>query len=185
LTSNQTSATSEKATSQPRTFACAKCGSPIIVYPPDDIHKVASRERSSFLEAVECVGACSKCNETTRLYWGKPVHYRLIVILARRTFAFLKNFLGQIPLSRIRRVRPGEANPGAATISDEDREEIENRLIDYISDNGGAIVPSKAAEELGIPAGLIKESIERMTTDGRLKPTSGSALASQNPPPSV
>ena len=185
MTSAPAPVTSEKATSQPRTFACAKCGSPIIVYPPDDIHKVASRERSSFLEAVECVGACSKCNETTHLYWGKPVHYRLIVILTRRTFAFLKTLLGRVPLSRIRGIRSGKQNPEATTISDEDREEIENRLIDYISDNGGAIVPSKAAEELGIPAELIKESIERMTTDGRLKPTSESALASQNPPPSV
>jgi len=169
----QTSPPPENSTSQPRTFACAKCGSPIIVYPPDDIHKVASRERSSFLEAVESIGVCGKCNETTRLYWGRTVPYRPIIILGRRTGALLNNLIGQIPLKRIAGARPGK-DTETAEITDEQREEIENRLIDYISENGGAITSAKAAEDLGIPPELVKESIERMTQDGRLTQTSGS-----------
>ena len=169
----QTPPPPENSTSQPRTFACAKCGSPIIVYPPDDIHKVASRERSSFLEAVESIGVCGKCNETTRLYWGRTVPYRPIIIFGRRTGALLNNLIGQIPLKRIAGARPGK-DTETAEITDEQREEIENRLIDYISENGGAITPSKAAEDLGIPPELVKESIERMSQDGRLTQTSGS-----------
>ena len=86
----------------------------------------------------------------------------------------LKGLVGQIPLKKIGGQRP-DKNSETTAITDEEREEIENRLIDYISENGGAITPSKAAEELGIPPDLVKELIERMTQDGRLTQTSESA----------
>jgi hypothetical protein len=145
-----------------------KCGSPIVVYPPDDIHKVASRERSSFLEAVEGVGICGKCNETTHLYWGKLVFYRFIIILARQAAAAVKPLIGRLPLRSIGAKASGEATGPDSSISDEERTEIENRVVDYISENGGAIIPSRAADELGIPVDLLRELLESMKSDGRL-----------------
>jgi len=180
----QSANTSVNSTPPSKTFACASCGSPINVYPPDDIHKVASRERSSFLEAVEGVGVCSKCNEKNRFYWGKPVPYRLMVILARR-LAQLLTSLVRIPLGRLSLGGMAKSSPHDAEasppISDEEREDIENRLIDYISENGGAIMPNRAAEELGIPVELLNESIERMKVDGRLKQTA-TAVATEAAP---
>jgi len=79
-----------------------------------------------------------------------------------------------LPLTRLRGGHAAESSPETAALTDEEREEIENRLIDYISENGGAIVPSAAAEELGITPELVKESIERMSEDGRLKQTTES-----------
>ena len=168
-----------------KTFACASCGSPINVYPPDDIHKVASRERSSFLEAVEGVGVCSKCNEKNRFYWGKPVAYRAIVIIARRLAQLLTSLVLRIPLARLSLRGTAKSSPNDAEasppISDEEREDIENRLIDYISENGGAIMPNRTAEELGIPVELLNESIERMEVDGRLKQTATAAVTEAAP----
>lgn len=165
-TENQTAQNAQTSTS--RIFACGKCGSPITVYPPDDIHKVASRQRSSFLEAVESVGICAKCNETNLLYWGRPVPYRILVLLSRRIVTGLKNVLRILPLSRITHAKSTETADEPPVMSDEERDQIESRLIDYISENGGAIAPGKAAEELGIPIELVNESIERMKEDGRL-----------------
>ena len=181
----QSANTSGNSTPPSKTFACANCGSPISVYPPDDIHKVASRERSSFLEAVEGIGVCSKCNEKTRFYWGKPVAYRAIVILARRIGQVLASLVLRIPLGRLPLRGTAKSSPDEAEaspqISDEEREDIENRLIDYISENGGAIMPNRAAEELGIPVELLNESIERMKVDGRLKQTAAVVAAEAAP----
>jgi len=181
----QTTTPVENSGSPSRTFACGKCGSPIIVYPPDDIHKLASRERSSFLEAVESIGVCSKCNETTHLYWGKPVVYRALVILTRQAAVAARQLLALTPLGRIGLMQTNSDAPGAEAapeLTDEEREEVENRLIDYISDNGGALVPGKAAEELQLPVELVKESIERMRLDGRLTPAGeGSSLGQEAP----
>ena len=49
-------------------------------------------------------------------------------------------------------------------------ENIDDEIYEYISSNGGAIAVRKAAEDLRIPAEVIKEAIERMATEGRLKP---------------
>ena len=69
--------------------------------------------------------------------------------------------------------------PGADSISDGEMEQLENQVHDYILDNGGALVLSKAANELGIPVDLVRESVERMTSDGRLKQT-GESVATQS-----
>ena len=162
----------ESVVAHSKTFACVKCGSPISVYPPDDVHNVASRERSSFPEVVESIGVCSKCNEVTRLYWGKPVACRGLVILLRqlRTTISRRKMTGS---------RSETEMPGADSISDGEMEQLENQVHDYILDNGGALVLSKAANELGIPVDLVRESVERMTSDGRLKQT-GEGVVTQS-----
>ena len=152
------------AVAHSKTFACVKCGSPITVYPPDDVHSVASRERSSFVEVVESIGVCSKCNEVTRLYWGEPVACRALVILLRQLRATISR-------RKMTGSRSETEMPDAGSISDEEMEQLENQVHDYILDNGGAIVLSKAANELGIPVDLVKESVDRMTSDGRLRQT--------------
>jgi hypothetical protein len=54
-------------------------------------------------------------------------------------------------------------------MSIEPPEDLENRIYEYILENGGAITVGGASEDLGIPADLITQVIERMTLDGRLK----------------
>jgi hypothetical protein len=146
-----------------------KCGSPIYVYPPDDVHSIASRDRSSFLKVVESIGVCSKCNEVTRLYWGKPVAYRPLILLVRqlrgsigRALTGLVSLGGRGMRGRAKTVEPFE-------MSDAEKEDVQARVRDYITENEGAIALSKAAEDLGIPVEFVREAIDKLTSEGRLK----------------
>jgi len=160
----------EATTTKSRTFACMKCGSPISVYPPDDVHKVASRDQTSFLKVVESIGVCSKCNEVTRLYWGKPVAYRGIILLVRQMRKIFGAMIGQAALrGRSIRGHGGTETVEEFPMSEAEKADIQARVHDYISENGGAIVLSRAADELGIPLEFVREAIEAMTLDGKLK----------------
>lgn len=160
----------EKENLPSRTYGCVKCGSPIFTYPPDDVHNVSSKERESFLEAVESTYTCSKCNEVTRLYWGRPVLYRGIVVLLRRAFSGVIGMVGSMPIKRGGAGEKSE-DEGADELPIETAspEEIEDQIYNYIVENGGSISVNRASNELGIPADQIKEILERMTLDGRLK----------------
>jgi len=155
-----------------RTFACMKCGSPILVYPPDDVHKVASRDQESFLDVVESIGVCSQCKEVTRLYWGKPIVYQGLLILFRQLRQIVAAMFRQA-ISRGRNIRgrmsKEESVEEEFPMSEAEKTDIQARVHDYISENGGAIVLSRAAEDLGIPLEYVKEAIARMTTEGTLK----------------
>jgi hypothetical protein len=159
---------------QLRTYGCAKCGAPFTAYPPDDVHNTSSRESSSFLEKFETVHPCSKCNEVTRLYWGRPVFYLGIAVGLRRLYS-LTILVAQRLLGTLLRVRVGKSqdkDEGQEIPQEysDSAENIDDEIYEYISSNGGAIAVRKAAEDLRIPAEVIKEAIERMATEGRLKP---------------
>lgn len=165
--------TKEKQSLPPRTYGCAKCGSPIQTYPPDDVHKVASRERASFLQVIEANYTCAKCNEVTRLYWGKPVLYRGLVVGLRGLFQGMMGIVGMAGKLNLKRGGAEENGESDALddslIDTSDPEELENRIYDYLIQNGGSISVNRASDELGIPTDMIKEVLERMTLDGRLK----------------
>lgn len=48
-------------------------------------------------------------------------------------------------------------------------ENIDDRIYEYIMSKRGAIGIRSAAEDLRVPAEVIREAIERMTMEGRLK----------------
>jgi DNA-directed RNA polymerase subunit RPC12/RpoP len=166
---DQSDDSKEKPNLQPRTYGCIKCGSSISAYPPDDVHDVASRDRSTFLDAIETTYVCSKCNEITRLYWGRPVRYRGIVVALSQIYGGIGRIVGRAGIGLRRGASEEDAETEAPPMSTEPPEELENRIYDYILENGGAITVGRASEDLGIPADLITQVIERMTLDGRLK----------------
>jgi hypothetical protein len=47
--------------------------------------------------------------------------------------------------------------------------DIDNKIYEYIQSKGGAIGIRSASEDLRLPAEAIKEAIQRMTMEGRLK----------------
>lgn len=154
---------------QPRTYGCAKCGTPFTAYPPDDIHTTSSRESSSFLETIETSLACTKCNEVARLYWGRPVFYRSIVVGLQRFSALIT-----LIVQRLLKVRTGKSKDAAGDSEmpqeySESDENIDEKIYEYIQSKGGAIGIRSASEDLGVPAEAIREAIERMTMEGRLK----------------
>jgi DNA-binding Lrp family transcriptional regulator len=51
----------------------------------------------------------------------------------------------------------------------ESDENIDEKIYEYIQSKGGAIGIRSASEDLGVPAEAIREAIERMTMEGRLK----------------
>jgi hypothetical protein len=161
---------------QPRTYGCAKCGTPFTAYPPDDIHITSSRQSSSFLETIETSFVCGVCNEVTRLYWGRPVFYRGIVVGLHRLYAFTtlvaQRLLGRFFASRIRKGKNEEQGQEMAqeySDSAEDIGDIDEKIYEYIRSKGGAIGIRSASEDLHVPAEAIKEAIQRMTMEGRLK----------------
>jgi len=157
-----------------RTFACKKCGSPISVYPPDDVHSVASRDESYFLTVVESIGVCSKCNATTSLYWGKPVFYRPLVLLIRRFTALVQGLVGQAIMRGGSISRRGKSEAESAEpveMTEDERIDVQARVHDYIMENEGAIGLSKASEDLGLPVEFVKEAIQALARDGKLRQT--------------
>lgn len=158
---------------QPRTYGCAKCGTPFTAYAPDDVHNTSSRESSSFLERIETVHPCSKCNEVTRLYWGRPVVYRGIAVGLHRLYSFAV-LVAQRLLGTLLRVKVGKSqdkneDQEMSQEYPDSAENIDDEIYQYIQSKDGAIGIRSASQDLGVPAEVIKESIERMTMEGRLK----------------
>lgn len=156
---------------QPRTYGCAKCATPFTAYPPDDIHTTSSRQSSSFLETVETSFTCSKCNEVTRLYWGRPVLYRGIVVGLHRLSALISMVMQRLLRIRIGKSRnEEEGNETSEEYSESDSaENVDDKIYEYIQSKGGAIGIRSASEDLRVPPEVIKEAIERLTMEGRLK----------------
>jgi len=69
-----------------------------------------------------------------------------------------------------------EAVEEASPLSEDEQADIQSRVRDYISENGGAIGLSKAAEDLGIPLEYVKFAIQRMTSEGTLTPAPDTEL---------
>jgi hypothetical protein len=152
-----------------RMFGCLKCGSPFFAYPPDDMHKLASRNNSSFSETVQVKYVCAKCKEINGLYWGKPVHLRGVKVALTHLFQALTQVIGQVIKIRI---PIGKANKPTSETSSMDvgsPADLDNEIYDYILSNGGAIAVNQASEDLGVPPELIREALERLSSDGRLK----------------
>jgi hypothetical protein len=59
---------------------------------------------------------------------------------------------------------PQEYSDSAGNIDD-----VDDKIYQYIMSKGGAIGIRSASEDLRLPAEAIKEAIERMTMEGRLK----------------
>jgi hypothetical protein len=59
---------------------------------------------------------------------------------------------------------PEEFSDSAENIGD-----IDDKIYSYIQSKEGAIGIRSASEDLGLPAETIKEAIQRMTMEGRLK----------------
>jgi len=155
---------------QPRMYGCAKCGTPFPAYPPDDVHIKSSRQSSSFLETIETSLVCSKCNEVTRLYWGRPVFYRGIVVGLRRLSTLTTPIVQRLFRIRIGKSQGEEGHEIPQEHSDSDSaESVDDKIYEYIQSKGGAIGIRSASEDLRVPAEVIREAIERMTMEGRLK----------------
>jgi hypothetical protein len=163
----------ESRAPQPRTYGCAKCGTPFTAYPPDDVHNTSSRESSSFLEKIETLHSCSKCNETTRLYWGRPVFYRGIAVGLHRLYSFTvlvaQRFLGTLLRIRVGKSQDKKEDQEMPQEYSDSAENIDDEIYQYIQSKGGAIGIRSASQDLRVPAEVIKEAIERMTMEGRLK----------------
>ena len=64
--------------SKVKKFSCLKCGYAMEVYPPDDMHPVASLEKDKLNDTVEMDVECHSCSNKTKLYWGrKPITVRV------------------------------------------------------------------------------------------------------------
>jgi hypothetical protein len=163
----------ESKGAQPRTYGCAKCGTPFTAYPPDDVHNTSSRESSFFLERIETLHLCSKCNEVTRLYWGRPVLYRGIIVGLHRLYAFTtlvaQKLLGGLLKVRVGKGQDKKEDQEMPQEYSDPAENIDDEIYQYIQSKGGAIGIRSASEDLRIPAEVIKEAIQRMTMEGRLK----------------
>ena len=166
----------EQPVSRERMYGCAQCGSPFSAYPPDDIHSLASRKMTPSSEQIESQYVCANCKETTRLYWGKRAVLLNWSSLKENFLTFARFCRKLIEAIRNRQIPHMRAESGPASeessLEDPASGELGDTVYNYILSNQGAINLSKASEELGIPAGLVRETIEKLSSDGRLKPFS-------------
>ena len=88
----------------------------------------------------------------------------------------LQRFSALITLivQRLLKVRTGKSKDAAGDSEmpqeySESDENIDEKIYEYIQSKGGAIGIRSASEDLGVPAEAIREAIERMTMEGRLK----------------
>jgi hypothetical protein len=63
----------------------------------------------------------------------------------------------------------GQEMPQELSDSAENIGDIDDKIYEYIQSKGGAIGIRSASEDLHVPGEAIKEAIERMTMEGRLK----------------
>jgi len=55
-----------------KVFSCTGCGEPIKVYPPDDRHPDAARNKNDLMQEdiIEIPYKCKKCKIINIIYWG-------------------------------------------------------------------------------------------------------------------
>ena len=53
-------------------FSCTGCGAPFKVYPPDDMHPDAARNKNDLMQEdiIEILYECKKCKIINTIYWG-------------------------------------------------------------------------------------------------------------------
>ncbi|MCW3994859.1 MAG: hypothetical protein NWE98_01760 [Candidatus Bathyarchaeota archaeon] len=51
-------------------YSCLKCGTDFEIYPPDDIHVVASRIEDETSHFVKVEHVCKNCGYVNVIYWG-------------------------------------------------------------------------------------------------------------------
>jgi len=58
-------------------YSCLNCGTPFEVYPPDDLHDIATRNETDFKDHIKINYKCTECNEINTIYWGydEPVMF--------------------------------------------------------------------------------------------------------------
>jgi PGF-pre-PGF domain-containing protein len=99
-----------------------------------------------------------------------PIADSYVMVLSLVAIAILGTYAGiRIAKARSKRER-GErkSEPLPAESSPEDQ--VERRLLEYITRHGGSISLSKAAEDLGVLPVTIKETISHLKSSGRLTP---------------
>jgi PGF-pre-PGF domain-containing protein len=78
---------------------------------------------------------------------------------------------GAIRIKRARSRIKKEGNGSESPLSDTSLEpQIEGKLLEYITQHGGSISLSKAAEDLGVLPATIKEAVSHLKSSGRLAP---------------
>jgi PGF-pre-PGF domain-containing protein len=99
-----------------------------------------------------------------------PIANSYALILPIIVIAILGAY-GAIRISNARRKsgeEQGDSAPPPAETSSEDQ--IDAKLLEYITHQGGSISLSKASEDLGVPPATIKEAISRLRNGGKLTP---------------
>ena len=51
-------------------FSCLKCGTPFEVYPPDDLHDIATRKETDFKDNIKVDYKCNACGNINTIFWG-------------------------------------------------------------------------------------------------------------------
>jgi PGF-pre-PGF domain-containing protein len=92
------------------------------------------------------------------------------VILPMIIVAILGAYVAiKIKRARSRKMKEGNVSEPAPTeMSSVDQ--IEGKLLDYITNHGGSISLSKASEDLGVLPATIKETISQLKSEGKLAP---------------
>jgi DNA-directed RNA polymerase subunit RPC12/RpoP len=52
-----------------RKYCCINCGTPFEIYPPDDLHRKASRIEKECEQSVKVEYKCEKCGHNNTIYW--------------------------------------------------------------------------------------------------------------------
>jgi hypothetical protein len=91
--------------------------------------------------------------------------YAFATLVAQR----LLGRLFRIRIGRSKNEEQGQEMPQELSDSAENISDIDDRIYEYIQSKGGAIGIRSASEDLRLPAEAIKEAIQRMTMEGRLK----------------
>jgi hypothetical protein len=91
--------------------------------------------------------------------------YIFAILIAQR----LLGRLFTIRIGKSKNEEQGQEMPQELSDSAENVGDIDDKIYEYIQSKGGAIGIRSASEDLHIPGEVIKEAIERMTMEGRLK----------------
>jgi Zn ribbon nucleic-acid-binding protein len=53
-------------------IGCINCGHPIEIYPPDDFHQTAARNKKELIQEdiIQINYKCPNCNTVNTIYWG-------------------------------------------------------------------------------------------------------------------
>jgi hypothetical protein len=85
--------------------------------------------------------------------------------------SILSELAGRVPSLRKRpQEEPSDVDVEPVEMGTEETDNLDSAVYNYILSKDGAIVVGKASEELGVHADRVKEAIERLEEQGRVKP---------------